>query len=150
MAAPNADMEEERLRYCQGPDQLIEDELTSELTTTHPDGAVRLRKYEQDAFDKYPPLSVPTMLQNTTKKYPKNTAMAVKRNGEWIKWSYEEYYEQSKIAAKALIHLGLQRFHSVCILGFNSPEWCISQMGAIMAGGFSVGIYTTSRLVSVI
>ena len=74
--------------------------------------------------------------------------MAVKRNGEWIKWNYEEYYEQSKIAAKAFIHLGLLRFHSVCILGFNSPEWFISQMGAIMAGGFSVGIYTTNRLVA--
>ena len=44
----------------------------------------------------------------------------------------------------AFIKLGLQRFHSVCILGFNSPEWFISQMGGILAGGFSAGIYTTN------
>ena len=129
---------------CQGPDQLIGDELASGLTTTRPDGAVRLRKYEQDSSEKFFPLSVPTMLKNTYQKYPTNTAMAVKRNGKWITWNYEEYYEQSIIAAKAFIYLGLERFHSVGILGFNCPEWFISQMGAIMAGGFSVGIYTTN------
>ena len=141
-------MEKEKPQNCQGPDQLIGDEDALELTTTRPDGAVRLRKYEEDCSDKYPPVSVPTMLKNTAQRYPSNTAMAVKRNGEWIKWNYEEYYEQSKMAAKAFIQLGLQRFHAVSILGFNSPEWFISQMGAIMAGGFSVGIYTTNRLVS--
>ena len=30
------------------------------------------------------------------------------------------------------------------ILGFNSPEWFIAQLGAIMAGAFSAGIYTTN------
>lgn len=30
--------------------------------------------------------------------------------------------------------LGLERFHSVAILGFNSPEWFISAVGAVFAG----------------
>ena len=30
------------------------------------------------------------------------------------------------------------------ILGFNAPEWFISQNAAIMAGGFASGIYTTN------
>jgi len=71
--------------------------------------------------------------------------MLVKRNGVWKEWTYKQYFEQSRIAAKAFIHLGLERFCSVGILGFNSPEWFIAQMAAIMSGGFSVGIYTTSR-----
>ena len=29
-------------------------------------------------------------------------------------------------------------------LGFNSPEWFITQLGAILAGAFSAGIYTTN------
>ena len=132
-------------KYCNGPDQVIGDDVAPDLTTTLPDAAVKIRRYEEDGFQKYPPLSVPSMLKNAAEKWPENTAMAVKRNGTWNKWNYQEYYEQSKIAAKALIGLGLERFHAVCILGFNAPEWFISQMGAIMAGGLSVGIYTTNR-----
>ncbi|NXD85919.1 ACBG2 ligase, partial [Halcyon senegalensis] len=40
--------------------------------------------------------------------------------------------------------LGLERFHGVCILGFNSAEWFIADIGAILAGGLAVGIYTTN------
>ena len=43
------------------------------------------------------------------------------------------------------MHLGLGRFESVSILGFNSPEWHLSNMGAIAAGGFAAGIYTTNE-----
>ncbi|NXG79459.1 ACBG2 ligase, partial [Baryphthengus martii] len=40
--------------------------------------------------------------------------------------------------------LGLERFHGVCILGFNSAEWFIADIGAILAGGLAAGIYTTN------
>lgn len=33
-----------------------------------------------------------------------------------------------------IFKLGLERFHSVAILGFNSPEWFISAVGAVFAG----------------
>ncbi|NXY20577.1 ACBG2 ligase, partial [Atrichornis clamosus] len=42
------------------------------------------------------------------------------------------------------LQLGLERFHGVGILGFNSAEWFIADIGAILAGGFAVGIYTTN------
>jgi len=41
--------------------------------------------------------------------------------------------------------LGVGRFESVSILGFNSPEWLLSNNGAIAAGGFAAGIYTTNE-----
>ena len=46
--------------------------------------------------------------------------------------------------AKAFIDLGLEQFGSVCILGFNSPEWILSDVAAIFAGGFATGIYPTN------
>ena len=137
-------MEEKCEKYLHGPDQLIGNDLATALTTTEPDVAVRIRQYTGDCSNEYQILSVPTMLKNTAEKFASKPAMAVKRNGKWIEWTYKEYYEQSRIAAMAFVKLGLERFHSVCILGFNSPEWFISQMGAIMAGGFSAGIYTTN------
>lgn len=36
--------------------------------------------------------------------------------------------------AKAFLKLGLERHHSVAILGFNSPEWFIADLAAIHAG----------------
>lgn len=32
------------------------------------------------------------------------------------------------------LQLGLQRYHGVGILGFNSAEWFIADIGAILAG----------------
>ena len=39
-----------------------------------------------------------------------------------------------RICARAFLKLGLQRHHSVCIIGANSPEWFFSSLGAIYAG----------------
>ena len=37
--------------------------------------------------------------------------------------------------AHTFVHqLGLEEFHGVAIIGFNSPEWIIANLGAILAG----------------
>ena len=43
-----------------------------------------------------------------------------------------------------MIALGLQPRETVCILGFNSREWLIADLAAILAGGFAAGIYATN------
>ena len=53
---------------------------------------------------------------------------------QWVKWTYKQYLHDVQVCAKAFIRLGLERFHSVCILGFNSPEWFIADLAAIHAG----------------
>ena len=83
-----------------------------------------------------------TMLNNTVKRNPKGLAMAVKRNDEWVKWTYAEYLEDVKTVAKAFIKLGLKPYHSVNIMGFNAPEWHISAVAGVVAGGLTAGIYT--------
>ena len=84
------------------------------------------------------------MLNNTAKRNPNGLAMAVKRNDEWVKWTYAEYLEDVRTVAKAFIKLGLKPFHSVNILGFNAPEWHISAVAGVVAGGLTAGIYTTN------
>lgn len=39
-----------------------------------------------------------------------------------------------KKKACVFVQLGLQRYHGVGILGFNSAEWFIADIGAILAG----------------
>ena len=74
----------------------------------------------------------------------KNQAVAVKRNGEWISWTYEEYLAASRAAARGLLAVGLGRQRGVGIMGFNSPEMMFSFMASVFAGGLSCGIYPTS------
>ena len=50
-----------------------------------------------------------------------------------------------RTAAKGFIALGLERFHTVGILGYNSPEWVISHVASVHAGGFGMGIYQVHR-----
>jgi long-chain-fatty-acid--CoA ligase ACSBG len=62
-------------------------------------------------------------------------AMAVKREGKLVTWNYTEYLRDITSVAKAFIHLGLEHHNGVAIWGFNSPEWFISDVAAIFAGG---------------
>ena len=63
-----------------------------------------------------------------------------------MKWNYTQYRDDVKAAAKGFIKLGLQPHFGVGILGFNSPEWNISAVAAVVSGGLAAGIYTTNSV----
>ena len=86
------------------------------------------------------------MLNQTVERCPNNIALAVKRNDQWVKWTYAQYLEEVTTVAKAFIKLGLKPYHSVNILGFNAPEWHISAVATVIAGGLTAGIYTTNSI----
>lgn len=123
-----------------GPDQIIP---TNFLKTWEPSGAVKLKLGDHGGTS-VKPISVPTLLKNTAAKYPEAIALAQKKEGTWKYTTYQNYLENVRIVAKAFIKLGLEPFHGVCILGFNSPEWFYADLGAIFAGGSAAGIYTTN------
>ena len=77
-------------------------------------------------------------------RVPNRTALGVKRDGVWVTWTFEQYIDEIKTVAKAFIKLGLKRSHAVNILGFNAPEWHISNLASVVAGGLATGIYTTN------
>ncbi|KAF5281127.1 hypothetical protein FQR65_LT02993 [Abscondita terminalis] len=96
-----------------------------------------------------PPTSVPGLFTRIASCYPVHPALSYKNSeGIWKSITYREYQDQVRTCAKAFIHLGLERHKSVCILGFNSPEWFISSFAAIHAGGISAGIYSTNSSAS--
>eukprot|EP00931_Biecheleriopsis_adriatica_P067085 TRINITY_DN41290_c0_g1_i1.p1 TRINITY_DN41290_c0_g1~~TRINITY_DN41290_c0_g1_i1.p1 ORF type:complete len:1202 (-),score=218.14 TRINITY_DN41290_c0_g1_i1:122-3520(-) len=61
----------------------------------------------------------------------------------WNCWTWKQYQEDAEKAARAFVHLGVEKYGSVAIFGFNSPQWIISAMGAICAGAKCCGIYPT-------
>ncbi|MBN3315592.1 ACBG2 ligase, partial [Atractosteus spatula] len=114
-----------------------------QLWTSQRDGLVSLRTAESGPAAE-PPVTVDQMFRDAVRNYGDQTALGWKEGDRWSTLTYEEYYEKCKTAAKSFLKLGLERYHGVGILGFNSAEWFISDIGAILAGGFAVGIYTTN------
>ena len=70
--------------------------------TTERDGAVKLHIGETQ-YDNQSPITVPQLFQSVVEKAGDSVALTVKREGEWKKWTYKEYFEDCKIAAKGFI-----------------------------------------------
>lgn len=94
-----------------GPDQVLAGEGGKALPikTSVPEGLVRLRGGQGDDLSSVPPLSVPTLLRLAAESMPNHLALSVKRNGKWLKWTYKQYFDDSRTVAKAFISLGLER-----------------------------------------
>lgn len=114
-----------------------------ELWTCRGDGEVKLRMGESGMAAE-PPMTVNQMFTTAVEKFGSFTALGWKEGEQMKTLNYKDYYMACRTAAKSFLKLGLKRYHGVGILGFNSAEWFISDIAAILAGGFAVGIYTTN------
>src|SRR5215204_356211 len=65
-------------------------------------------------------------------------------NDRWQGISWQRFEQETYDFATALLSLGLPRGGSIFILMGNVPEWPISDIGTIAAGGVGVGLYPTS------
>ncbi|KAJ8415576.1 hypothetical protein AAFF_G00425560 [Aldrovandia affinis] len=133
--------------YKEPPEELLKLEVplapADQLWSTSRDQAVKLRMSEAGPGSEVP-VTICQMFEEIKTKYGDLPALASKKDGLWVTLTYEEYYQQCRAAAKSFLKLGLERHHGVGILGFNSPEWFIANIGCIMAGGLAAGIYTTN------
>lgn len=71
-------------------------------------------------------------------------AYFIKKEERWEPTTWEQFRQRAREVALGLMTLGLQKGDTVSILGNTRPEWVISDMGAICAGGVTVGIYQTN------
>uniref|UniRef100_A0A182X5Z7 long-chain-fatty-acid--CoA ligase n=1 Tax=Anopheles quadriannulatus TaxID=34691 RepID=A0A182X5Z7_ANOQN len=118
-------------------------------TSTDPAVPVKLR-IAKEGLASLDPLSVPDLMNRTVRDHPNHPAM-VFRNAQkqWQTVTYREYRERVHHMAKVFIKLGLEPHHTVAVLAFNSPEWFVSELSAIHAGGIITGVYTTNSAESV-
>src|SRR3990172_8750082 len=73
--------------------------------------------------------------ESTVKRYGERIALRSQKDGVWDSITWREYYDKCSDVAGKFLYLGLQMGEGVAILGFNSPEWLVSNIVAIMAGG---------------
>lgn len=83
------------------------------------------------------------ILQKALTEFPREDAIAGKKDGKWYTYSTKEYNKKSHQFALGLMALGLKRGDKVATVTTNRPEWSIADMGMAMAGIIHVPIYPT-------
>jgi long-subunit acyl-CoA synthetase (AMP-forming) len=84
------------------------------------------------------------VLGETAKRYGDRPALRVKRDGGWRTTTWNTYQRDARRVGRALVGLGAEPGTGVPLIGFNSPEWLIANVGSILAGAVPAGIYTTN------
>eukprot|EP00808_Paulinella_micropora_P002732 g81620.t1 len=111
--------------------------------TTSPDGETEILK-SASGMASVDPMTVMDCFRACCAANPDWPALRVERKGAWVQWTFKEYEQEVMTVAKALIKLGVEQFQSINVIGFNSPEWFFSYIGAIAVGAKVAGIYTTN------
>ena len=107
---------------------------TDQLTAWEAGAYTKIRSINDESLD-IQPKSLVTAVTETCEEGGDLTAFKQKKGGEWRSWSYHSYLRDVKCVARAFVKLGLEDRHSVCICGTNGPEWFLSALGCIFAGG---------------
>jgi long-subunit acyl-CoA synthetase (AMP-forming) len=84
------------------------------------------------------------VLGETVAKYGDRPALRTKSGSVWKTITWSAYGRDVRRAARALIKLGVQPGKGVSLIGQNSAEWLVADVGAILAGAMPAGIYTTN------
>jgi long-chain acyl-CoA synthetase len=74
---------------------------------------------------------------------PSKAAWRVKRGGIWRTSTFDDFYRSAAAVATYLMDCGIGLGDKIGIAGGTRPEWCIADFGSLLAGGVSVGAYTT-------
>src|SRR5574344_2341661 len=63
-----------------------------------------------------------------------DVALAYKRNGEWKKYSLDDYINQANYVSAGLLKLGVKKGDKIAIISSNRPEYNILDMGIMQIG----------------
>jgi long-chain acyl-CoA synthetase len=91
---------------------------------------------------KYP--NIYSLFRERVEQYRGREVCFVRRGDVWEAFSWERFDCEAHEFASALLASGMGRGGKVSILMGNVPEWPICDLGTIIAGGVSVGLYPTS------
>lgn len=86
----------------------------------------------------------PLRLLQTADRLGTHPAYFVRDAQGWQATSWQDYAQEVRQAARALLSLGVQPGQAVAILGFNRPEWAVMAFAAMAIGALPAGIYWTS------
>ncbi|MEI6748274.1 MAG: long-chain fatty acid--CoA ligase [Bacteroidota bacterium] len=74
---------------------------------------------------------------------PKDDVLACKENGDWKKFSLQQYTEAANNISYGLLALGVNPGDKIASITNNRPEWNFLDMGIMQVGAIHVPIYPT-------
>ena len=92
---------------------------------------------EQPIDEPSKPLKDQTMIDlvaQQAESIPDKIALQMKRNGEWVRYSYRQLYEVSRQVAFLLWERGYRKGDRVILFAENQPEWGIAYLAAVQIG----------------
>lgn len=87
--------------------------------------------------------TLPELLLNTLKSYPKAEHLLVKRGERFAPISTDEFGTNIRHLSLGLKDLGLAKGDKLIILSENRPEWTMTDFACLCLGGVTVPVYTT-------
>ena len=98
---------------------------------------------EQPINESSKPIEHQTMIDlvaQQAESIPDKVALQMKRDGEWVRYSYSQLYEVSKQVAFVLWQHGCRKDDRVILFAENQPEWGIAYLAAVQIGVIVVPI----------
>ncbi len=74
---------------------------------------------------------------------PKEDVLAVKEDGEWVKYSIDQTIEIVDNISYGLMKLGIKKGDKIATISPNRPEWNFLDFGILQTGAIHVPIYPT-------
>lgn len=129
-------------------------------------GLSQKREISVTEDDPLPLRTVHAVFEDTCLKYGENLALAQRitlappvnpaeldqdaenvatRDLKWRRFTWNEYRDDCRTFAKALVHSDIEPKEVVNILGSNSPQWVIANLGSMLAGCIPAGIYLSNH-----
>ena len=71
------------------------------------------------------------LLIEKQKKHPNHIALSFVRNGRWIEYTWQNYFNEVQLAAAGLSELGLQAGDRIGICANTRPEWAWADMAIV-------------------
>lgn len=92
---------------------------------------------------KYEPTTILSIVSEGISKNKTGVFSAVKRNGEWIETSLDDFQQMVRALALGLYELGVRKGDKVSLHAENSTEWLVIDQAVLSLGAVVVPIYTT-------
>ncbi len=74
----------------------------------------------------------------SVKEYGSKTALQMRIDGKFVKYSYNDIYEKASNLAKMFVKMGIKKGDKISVISKNRPEWAISYIAAHLSGAVIV------------
>ena len=123
------------------PNQI--DESPADTSPSEEEFRARQESGEQPINESAKPIEHQTMIDlvaQQAESIPDKIALQMKRNREWVRYSYRQLYEVSRQVAFTLWEHGYRKGDRVILFAENQPEWGIAYLAAVQIGVIVVPI----------